>query len=649
MFKRTALLSFLLLVPSALSAAAGSTWTEVRSPHFTVITDAGDRRGRQLLDQFERMRWVFQALHPKANVDPVAPIVVVAVKNQKEFSVLEPEAYLNKGSLQLAGYFLSVPEKNYIALRLDAEGDHPYATVYHEYTHLQIGNAIEWMPLWLNEGMAEFFQNTDILGKDVRLGQPSVDDILYLRQNRLIPLATLLKVDVNSPYYHEEQKGSVFYSESWALTHYLEITDRKNNTDRLRAYLELVSQHTDSLEAAQKAFGDLKQLERDLNNYVSQGSFSYFTLSTAAAPIDPAAFTAKPVSEAEAEAVEADVLAYNNRTLDARAMLSAVLHLEPDNVQAHETMGYLEFRDGRQSEARTWYEQAIKLDSQSYLANYYYATMTMYSSNEADQERVESCLRAAIRLNPRFAPAYDALAMALATRQKNPSEAHMFNVQAIALEPGNLNYRMNAATVLMQAQNLSAARQVLQAAEAVAKTPGDSAMLQMRITQIQQMETVRQASPEPLGSSSASPGAGSSAVATLPEGAEADVPAGKVVTRLSEVSNFGGNGKIAILSDAPKHPGTPPTGPWHTVKGVISAVHCSEPAVLEFTLTSGARSVSVYNNNYYKVDYSVSNYTPDGDIHPCKDLEGMKASIRYSEIAADKTTDGQVVSIELSR
>ena len=106
-------------------------------------------------------------------------------------------------------------DKNYILLRLDAQGDHPYATVYHEYTHFMMRNASSWVPLWMSEGLAEFYQNTDIQEKEVLMGQPSAGDLLYLRQNRLLPLTTLLTVDRTSPYYHEEQKGSIFYAESW--------------------------------------------------------------------------------------------------------------------------------------------------------------------------------------------------------------------------------------------------------------------------------------------------------------------------------------------------------------------------------------------------------------------------------------------------
>jgi len=45
-----------------------------------------------------------------------------------------------------------------------------FAAVYHEYTHLELG--IDGMPLWLNEGLAEFFQNTDIRDKTCFWGSP---------------------------------------------------------------------------------------------------------------------------------------------------------------------------------------------------------------------------------------------------------------------------------------------------------------------------------------------------------------------------------------------------------------------------------------------------------------------------------------------
>jgi hypothetical protein len=108
---------FLLLILALVCRSAGAStdqWIEVRSGHFTVLTDAGEKQGRHIADQFERMRWMFQKLFPKANVDPAEPIVVLAAKNEKSFAAMEPAAYLAKGQVKLGGYYLRTQDKNYI-------------------------------------------------------------------------------------------------------------------------------------------------------------------------------------------------------------------------------------------------------------------------------------------------------------------------------------------------------------------------------------------------------------------------------------------------------------------------------------------------------------------------------------------------------
>lgn len=47
-----ALASF--LIPNRVSAA--DNWIEVRSPHFTVDTNAGEKEARKIADQFEQIR-----------------------------------------------------------------------------------------------------------------------------------------------------------------------------------------------------------------------------------------------------------------------------------------------------------------------------------------------------------------------------------------------------------------------------------------------------------------------------------------------------------------------------------------------------------------------------------------------------------------
>jgi Tfp pilus assembly protein PilF len=448
---------FLLLAALCGNARASTgQWLEVRSPHFTVITDASEKQGRQILDQFERMRWMFHILLPQVDVDPVSPIVVIAAKNEKGFQSLEPEVYRAKGQIKLAGLFTRTPEQNYVLLCLDAEFEHPFASVYHEYTHLEFSGSSEWMPLWLNEGTAEFVQNTEIRDKEILLGEASVDDILYLRQNQLIPLDALFKVDAKSPYYHEEQKGSVFYAESWALTHYLYITDRQKGTRKVGQYMTLLMQHEDPVIAAEKAFGDLKHLQIELRNYIQRNAYMHFVLSSAAAPIDESLYRVRTLTQSEADAARADFLANVNRVEDARTLLDEVLKADPNNVQAHETMGFLELRAGHIDAARKWYAEAIKLGSQNYLAHFNFANLSLGQWDAEQEKEIEASLRTAIQLNPRYLPAYEQLASIMVSKD-----------------------RSNEAIF------------VLQDATKAAITPAETAKVKRRIAGIEHMQTER--------------------------------------------------------------------------------------------------------------------------------------------------------------
>jgi tetratricopeptide (TPR) repeat protein len=626
---------FLLCVTlSALASEPNEHWFEVQSPHFLVLTDSNEKQARRIAGQFEQMRSVFHTLMPTATADTGSPIVVLALKDKKGFQSLEPEAYLAKNQLNLAGLFLHAPDKNYILLRLDGEGEeeHPFATVYHEYTHLMLMKAT-WLPLWLNEGYAEFYQNTDIRDKEVLLGQPSSDDIIYLRQNRLIPVSTIFKVDYSSPYYHDEQKGSVFYAESWALTHYLVVNDRQKNTHRMNDYAQFLIKGEDSLTAAQHAFGDLSQLQRSLENYVQQAMFSMFKMNSALT-VDVASFQGRPVPAPEANAIRADVLVYNERTKEAEALLSTCLQQDPNNALAHEAMGYLKFREHDIPAARKWYSEAVQLDSHSYLAHYYFATLSMQGGAGGQDAAVESSLDAAIKLNPAFAPSYDALANFYAMHDEKLDQAHMLNIQAIQIEPENLYYRLNAASILSQQKQYISAIGVLKAAAGVAKSQVEDEMVQSRIHSLEQF----QASQDRAAAQMSTRAAGNS---SSPAEATATASGKAVVFKRVD-------GKIiGVTEEAPNYPAGDSKGPQHTVKGVLRDIRCSYPTVLALTVEQSGKKVTLYANNYYKVVFTTT-YDSNDEIKPCTAIEDMKASVKYAEVS-DQKVAGQILSIELSK
>jgi tetratricopeptide (TPR) repeat protein len=616
------LIALALMAAAACPAAhAGpDQWIEVSSSHFVVLTNSNEKQATHVLDQFERMRWVFQTLFPKLNTDPPAPIFVYAAKNGKTFQSVEPQAYLAKGQLALAGYFLTSQDQNYILLRLDGEQEHPFAIVYHEYTHLQFRSAGDWMPLWLNEGLAEFFQNTEIRDRDVLLGEPSADNILYLRQQSLIPLPVLFKVDANSPYYHQEEKGSVFYAEAWALTHFLEITDHENRTTRLGDYMNRMAHHEDSAVAAEKAFGNLKQLQSALEAYIHASQYKEFVIHSAAAAIDESAYTVRSISQVNADVSRAEILAMVQREKESREIIDAILKTDPNNVRALETMGSIELHAGNHDAARKWYGEAVKLDSKSYLANYYFASISMrYPGGEGDAA-IESSFRAAIQLNPRFAPAYDGLASFYAMRHMKLDEAYSLAVSAVKLDPGSLYIRMNAANVTATMGRSAEATAVLQAAARLARNPSEAAMVQSRIDQLYQFQQAK----------------------AQAEKGRRDYEA----QQQGQPTTVQVNQAVAATS-SPRHPAEA-NGPKHSFIGVMRGVTCSYPSVLEFQVEGATSTINLYSNNFAKIDLTVVGFTPKDSMNPCSDFNGMKARVQYAE-TTDKTVDGQVFAIELRK
>lgn len=627
-----AVVILLILCQASHLFARSDAWIEVRSPHFVVISNGGAKDVTHLADQFERMRLVFNRAFPTVTVDPAAPIVVIAVKDRKDFQTLEPRAYLAKGSLNIAGLFLRTPDKNYVLLRMDAEGDHPYSIVYHEYTHLLLSHDEEWLPLWLNEGLAQFYENTEIQNKEAELGRPSLGNLELLRQSSLLPLTTIFTVDRNSPYYHEENKGSMFYAESWALTHYLLIKDFQNKSKMLSTYAALVSSHVDSVTAATRAFGDLKELQHNLQNYVAQGSFNFVRMP-GTIEVDDAQFKTRTLTLNEADAARADLLAHNEREADARPLLDRILQTDPNNVLANETMGYLAFLHGQLDAAEKWYGQAVRLDSQSYLANYYFAAMAEREQpSDARDAQIEASLHAAIKLNPSFAPSYGELAIFYAKRHRNLDEAHMLSLRAIQLDPSHLGYRLNAATIQMELQNPQNAIAVLQQALKIARNPQESAMVQSEIDAIQRFVAsgghfVEQ--PRETEENHAD------------ESISIDQP--PVLRHTPRSSESQDSAPPAEVQGAQA---TTPRGPQRTATGTIHGVHCTARTVLVFTLEGSSKALQLKSSNYFRVSYSALNFTPTADMDPCKDLEGAKAKVQYFESAAGS---GEVTAIEISR
>jgi hypothetical protein len=446
------LLLFLLLALAALVAVARdkpARWTEVSSPHFMVVGDSGEKDGRRIAVEFERMREVFERLYPHLEEDSAWPITILAIKNREVFRALEPPAYLQKGSLKLHGLFLPTPGKSYILMRLDAEGGNPLAIAIHEYTHLMLHHSRRSIPLWLSEGLAEFYANTNIRDTEIVLGQANQGHLLILRNERWLPLATLFTIDEHSPYYIEKGKGSIFYAESWALTHYLTLKDYEERTSTVEQYTKLTAT-LDPTAAALAAFGDLKKLQKDLEDYVERENFDQFR--TAGARMPESDLDIESITPIQAQAVQADFLACSGRLAEARALVQSVLRDEPGNPSAQETLAFLD---------------------------------------SADEAETEEKLRSAVQQEPSSATAYDRLASFLRSRGKDLDEAKRFEVMSVYLDAGNVNYRLNLADILLSMELWQSAANVLRDAASIVMTPQQTKEIEQRLAAAEKYASTR--------------------------------------------------------------------------------------------------------------------------------------------------------------
>ena len=105
-FLGIALVGCLITIGIVPMFAGESQWVEVRSPHFSVVTDGGEKRGREVAIRFEQMRAVFGALMSKGKVNLAGPLQIVAFRNTKELRQFAP--LWNGKPTQVAGLFQGV-------------------------------------------------------------------------------------------------------------------------------------------------------------------------------------------------------------------------------------------------------------------------------------------------------------------------------------------------------------------------------------------------------------------------------------------------------------------------------------------------------------------------------------------------------------
>ena len=210
----------LLLLASAFCPLSARTaeWVHLRTSQFELYTTNTKEEGRELLHSLAGaqsfMRTVAFVETRASKERSQAPVRILALRSRTEYEPfrLSPTAF---------GYFRHSRLGDYIVLQ-DIRLEHRQAAI-HEYMHFLFRQAGLTLPLWLNEGLADFYSSLETDESQTRIGGLLPSRMRTLPSQALIDLTTLFAVNGKSPFYNDPVQVGMFYAESWALVHMLAL------------------------------------------------------------------------------------------------------------------------------------------------------------------------------------------------------------------------------------------------------------------------------------------------------------------------------------------------------------------------------------------------------------------------------------------
>ena len=141
------------------------------------------------------------------------------------------------------------------------------ATVRHEGFHQYFDRLVGDSPVWLNEGMAEYYENAGIVGGRWKDDQVNIEHLALLQQLR--GRWTRLKAFVEGDNRSFRARSSLHYAQAWAFVHFLKNGGREPQKvlDRL---LDELKEGSSNADAISRAFADVdwEEFEREFTSYV---------------------------------------------------------------------------------------------------------------------------------------------------------------------------------------------------------------------------------------------------------------------------------------------------------------------------------------------------------------------------------------------
>lgn len=439
----TGLLVLLCLAIAPALASGADAWTETASPHFLVISNAGERRSRDVAWQLEQIRGAIEKGWPWARVRLNRPVVVIAVKDEASMKALAPQYWEKSNSIRPSSVFVSGPDRHYIALRADVQaedkdGINPYNSAYWSYSALTLESSFSHgLPLWLTLGLSAVLSNTIVRETEIQFGRPLPWHLQEVQGvGTFLRLADLVAVTRESPEYTQEFRRSRYEAQCWGLMHYLlfGMEDERARSVGVTQLTKALLEGTPSTTALEQAFGSLDALDSAYRNHLKQKIFKYSRLQVDTAVISKG-FPIRTLPPAESAAVRAGFMASMGRQDDARREIADAQRADPALAASYDVEGQLRDREQNAEGARAAFAKAVELNSTNFYSYYRLAALTNRAAVDAEMmATMQTLLTKSTTLNDAYAPAFAFKASVLLGLNR-AGESLGFALQSVKLDP----------------------------------------------------------------------------------------------------------------------------------------------------------------------------------------------------------------------
>ncbi|MEA2325070.1 MAG: hypothetical protein QOE68_29 [Thermoanaerobaculia bacterium] len=355
--------------------AADEKWLLARSKHFVFISSADEKRTRSVAAELETLASALTQVDATFSA-PAASATRVILFTRHGESRPYFDMLLNRRDANVSGVFVSQREGGSMLINQSYSWLGENRAPLHELVHYLMQSGDAHAPLWLEEGIAEYFSNANIRSRSIFAGRPISAHISVLHLRQQIPLIELFSVVQESDVYNDPGRQAVFYAESWAFVDWLVRTSSHNGSDFYAFVHDLA--HGAAVEAALMTHYHLTlhDVQAALNQYFSPQRAPWAI--TLAVPATDTNVIVEPLDRAGTLYELGHFLSgLEELAADAERHYRAALDANPRYARALAGLGTLRAASSKNAEAMEFFEKAVAADPNDFEVLLSYAEALM--------------------------------------------------------------------------------------------------------------------------------------------------------------------------------------------------------------------------------------------------------------------------------